>query len=272
MIPALSQVCSLASPFGEDLADYAAGACSTIELWLGKLDGFLENHSVGEANDLLVRHGLAAPVAAGQGGLLASQGQARREHWAHFQRRLAACQALNVQTMVLACDVAAPITAQDVDRVRVSLRQAGDLAATHGIRLALEPQARSALGNNLQTVVALVEECGHPAVGACLDAFAFFVGPSKTEDLGLVTVENLYHVQLCDLLARPRELATDADRILPGDGDQNLNPIIDRLRSIDYRGVVSVEVLNPVLWQVPARQFGEVALTALRRVLGLAET
>ena len=67
-----------------------------------------------------------------------------------------------------------------------------------------------------------------------------------------------------------RELATDADRILPGDGEFSLEPLIARLREINYAGVVSVELMNPQLWSVPPRQFGEVAITALRRVLGLA--
>jgi len=44
MKPALSQVCSLDSSFEKDIEDYAAGACRTIELWVGKLDTYLEHH------------------------------------------------------------------------------------------------------------------------------------------------------------------------------------------------------------------------------------
>ena len=28
--------------------------------------------------------------------------------------------------------------------------------------------------------------------------------------------------------------------------------------------------MNPQIWQIPARQFGEVGMTALRKILGLA--
>jgi 4-hydroxyphenylpyruvate dioxygenase len=49
-----------------------------------------------------------------------------------------------------------------------------------------------------------------------------------------------------------------------------LEPIVERLRAIDYTGAVSVELMNPQLWMVPPRQFGEIAMTALRKVLGLA--
>ncbi len=50
MIPAISQVCSLDAPFEKDVADYAAGKCTAIELWVGKLDAYLERVSARPAN------------------------------------------------------------------------------------------------------------------------------------------------------------------------------------------------------------------------------
>ena len=82
-----------------------------------------------------------------------------------------------------------------------------------------------------------------------------------------MTRENLPHVQLCDLAGVPRELATDADRILPGDGDLRLEPIMARLREIDYDGWVSLELMNPMLWQIAPASVAEVGLAALRRSL-----
>jgi 4-hydroxyphenylpyruvate dioxygenase len=78
-------------------------------------------------------------------------------------------------------------------------------------------------------------------------------------------------VQLCDLAGIPRELAGDADRILPGDGDFRLQPILDHLRKIGYDGWVSLELFNPTLWQANATQVAEIGLTALRKLLGLAQ-
>jgi sugar phosphate isomerase/epimerase len=104
----------------------------------------------------------------------------------------------------------------------------------------------------------------------CLDAFHYYTGPSKAEDLNYLTSENLFHVQLCDLAGAAREMAADSDRILPGDGDIPLEPIVSRLRDITYAGHVSVELMNPQLWQVAPRSFGEIAMTALRKTLGLA--
>ena len=48
-------------------------------------------------------------------------------------------------------------------------------------------------------------------------------------------------------------------------------PILDRFRALGYAGYVSLELMNPTLWQAKAVQVVEVGLTALRKVLGLAE-
>jgi 4-hydroxyphenylpyruvate dioxygenase len=271
MIPALSQICSLNAPFDLDVVEYAAGGCRAIEIWLGKLEQYLESHSVEDAQRLLRDQSVQAAVASYQGGLLTSQGEARREHWQHFRQRLALGKQLGVRTLVIAADIQGPLTQQDLDRASASLAEAATLAEQHDVRLALEFQAASAFGNNLQTAAAMVQQVGSPRLGICLDLFHFYCGPSKVEDLGLVVAENLFHVQLCDIADRPREMAADADRILPGDGDIPLAPVINRLREISYDGCVSIELMNPQLWQVPPRQFGEIGMTALRNVLELAE-
>ena len=122
----------------------------------------------------------------------------------------------------------------------------------------------------MQSAAALVDDVGHPAVGLCLDWFHYTVGPSKANDLWLLSNENLFHVQLSDIADVPREMASDADRILPGEGSSPLDPLLTRLREIAYSGSLAVETHNPQLWNVPPRQFGEIAMTALRRLLGEA--
>jgi 4-hydroxyphenylpyruvate dioxygenase len=271
MLPALAQVCTLNAPLEQDIADYAAGQCQAIELWFGKLETYLQSRSVDDVRRLLDEHEMAAPVASFQGGLLTSQGEARRLAWELFEKRLAICRDLNVRTIVVAGDVSQPLGQQDFDRLMFSLNQAAEQATTFGVRVALEFQSSARLPNNLQTAASLIAQVNHPLLGLCLDAFHYHTGPSKPEDLGHLTADNLFHVQLCDLAGTARELATDGDRVLPGDGDIALAPIIDRLREINYPGYVSVELMNPQIWQVPPLSFGEIAITALRKVLGQAQ-
>ncbi len=55
---------------------------------------------------------ISAPVASFQGGLLISQGDARREHWLHFEKRLELCRSLEIKTLVVAGDVLGPLVSK----------------------------------------------------------------------------------------------------------------------------------------------------------------
>jgi len=268
MIPTLSQVSCLNSPFDRDLEDFAGAGCGSVEVWLTKLESYLERHMLKDVHYWLEKTRLSLAVASLQGGLLASQGDARREAWDLFQRRLDLCRELAISTIVIACDVPQPLSQQTLERVQVSLVQVAQEAAKFSVKAALEFQADSSFGNNLQSAAALVAEVGSPHLGICLDAFHWHVGPSKTEDLAYLTADNLFHVQFCELADTPRELAKDKHRILPGEGDIHLAPLIDHLRRIDYRGCISIELMNPQLWQVPTLQLADAAMASLRRILG----
>lgn len=268
MRPAVATVCSLDAALPTILEDYAAGHCDAVDLWLGHAEAALENRSPAELRDLFASFGVTPVAASFQGGLLTSQGEARLEHWSLFEKRLPLLGELEIPVLVVAGDAFGPLSPQDLSRLSISLSEAGKRAADAGVKLALEFDARASFPNNLQSAVALVDDVGHPSVGLCLDWFHYTVGPSKANDLWLLSPENLFHVQLSDIADVPREMASDADRILPGEGSSPPDPLLERLREIGYTGSIAMETHNPQLWRVPPRQFGEIAMTALRRLLG----
>jgi sugar phosphate isomerase/epimerase len=264
---AVSQVCSLAAPVERDLEEYAASGVQHVEAWFTKLEQYLAAHTTDDLRRLLGRYELQVPVGSMQGGLFTPDAAARDVAWTLFRQRLELCQSLGITTIVVACDVPGPCAQRDVQRVLSALRTIAAWGREHAVRVALEFQATAALGNNLQTAAALIQDVDDPWLGICLDAFHFEIGPSKPDDLAHLTAANLFHVQLSDLSGRLRELATDGDRILPGDGELSLGPLVARLRAIHYAGVVSVEVMNPQIVQISARQVSETCLAALRRVI-----
>jgi len=271
MIPCISQVTTLPSPFDADVRDYSQVGCPAIEVWLTKLENFLSQNSVERVKQLVTEHPIKLAAAAIQGGILLSQGDARRESFSLLERRLELCQALEIDTLVVAADFVAEVSLTDYERAVVSLKQAARLAGPRGVRLALEFQGRARFCNNLNTALSLVAHAGESNAGICLDVFHYYTGPSKTEDLSQLTAQNLFHVQISDLAGVPRELATDSDRVLPGDGDCHLAHIIEHLRAIGYSGPVSVELMNPRIWQVKPTQVADVAITAVRKLLGLTD-
>jgi sugar phosphate isomerase/epimerase len=267
MTPCISQATTLNNPFESDPAVFSRAGWTAVEIWLTKLESFLDSHTITEARSLLESNGIKPVAAAVQGGLLLSQGTERTIHWDHFRRRLTMLQELQVPTLVIAPDFARQPVAEDFEHAAESLNVAAALAATFGVRLALEFQKSSALCACLETALALIEHSGAANVGVCFDVFHYYTGPSKYEDLAYLSPENLALVQFCDMTGTARELAGDSDRILPGEGDFQLGPIVDHFERIGYQGPISLEVLNPHLWQVPADRVADLGYQALCRVL-----
>jgi sugar phosphate isomerase/epimerase len=272
MKPCISEATTLPSTFAEDVAHFADAGAIGIEIWLTKLEAYLQQHTIADARQLLAGRGLTPAAAAYQGGLLLAQGEQRKAHYDHFRQRLDLCQALSIPTLLLVADFVGALDAIALERAVVSLTQAAQWAASFGVTLGLEFRGRSSFCASLDTALALIEQCGEPNVGVNLDVFHYYTGPSKFEDLDLLRPDRLAHVQLCDVAGVPRELAEDSDRVLPGDGDFRLRPIVERLRQLGYQGWVSLEVMNPTLWRAKPVQVAEIGLTALRKVLGLTDT
>jgi sugar phosphate isomerase/epimerase len=267
MKPCVSQACTMPASFAEDLDAYAAAGIAAVEVWLTKLETALESRSPGDLKKQLEDTSIALVAASYQGGLLLSQGEQRRAHFDHFKRRLDLCQHFGIGTMLVVADFAQKPSATDFERAIVSLKQAAQWAAGFGVRLALEFRGGDAFCSCLETALMLVEHCREPNVGVNLDVFHYYKGPSKPEDLERLTKHNLAFVQVCDVSGVPRELMTDSDRILPGEGDFRLEPMIARLREIGYDGYLSLEVLNPTIWQAKANQVAELGRSALNRLL-----
>jgi 4-hydroxyphenylpyruvate dioxygenase len=267
MKPCISEATTLPCSFAEDAQAYADAGCSAMEVWLTKLETHLERHSVADTRRLLEDRQMILAAASYQGGLLLSQGEERKAHFDDFRRRLDLCQQFGIPTLVVAADFVPTVDAHALRRAVVSLEQAAQWAAAFDVRLALEFSSSAAFCTSLATALALVAESSEPNLGINLDVFHYYTGPSKFEDFDLISPTNLAHVQLSDLSGVPRELATDADRVMPGDGDFKLRQIVQRLQEIGYAGWVSLELMNPVLWKSKASQVAELGMASLRRLL-----
>ncbi len=267
MKPCLSQVTTLRASFADDIVNAAAAGCPAVEVWLTKLEQHLETVSAGDTAKVVSDHGVTLAAAAYQGGLLLSQGEQRRTHFDHFKRRLDLCQRFGIPTLILVADFAQPPDGIALGRALVSLAEAARWGAGFGVRLALEFRGTDAFCNCLDTAITLIEQAREPNLGVCLDLFHYYKGPSKLEDLDRLTASNLAHVQVCDVAGVPRELMSDADRVIPGDGDFHIQPLLQRLRDIGYEGYISLELMNPTLWEVNAAQVAEAGARAMGRVI-----
>ena len=257
--------------FAQDVGYAADAGCTGLEVWLPKLEKHLESHSVEATRKLALERGITLTAASFQGGLLLSQGEKRKAHFDHFRKRLEICQGARHSDAHRGRGLRRRGDGTSLERSVVSLTQAAQWAA--GVRRAacsgISKQRRFC--TCLDTAIEMVRECGEANVGINLDVFHYYSGPSKLEDFMLLPPDRLFHVQFCDVAGVPRELATDADRILPGDGDYQLDLMVQTLRGMGYDGWVALELLNPSLWQANPQQVAEIGITVLRKSLGLAK-
>ena len=268
MTPCISQATTLSTSFEADLTAYSRAGWTAVELWLTKLETYLEGQSTQDVKTLLADKGLTPMAASAQGGLLLSAGLEREAHWNHLRKRLAILREIGVPTLVVTADFNRELVPDDYARAAHALAELGELARAHGVTVALEFQKGASFCASLDTTLALIAQSGAEGVGVCLDLFHYYTGPSKFEDLAYLTKESLAWVQVCDLAGTPRELAGDADRIFPGEGDFQINPILEQLAAIGYDGGVSLEVLNPQLWAIAVDRVADMGYHALVRCLG----
>ena len=272
MKPCISQVTTLSTSLEADFIAYGRAGFKAVELWLTKVETYLETNPLAKIRDQLDANGLTAVAAASQGGLLLSTGLERTTHFSHFLRRLAILKSLSVPTLIMVADFHRELAANDFATAAASLAEAAAIAEDHGVRLALEFRKNATFCASLDTTLALIAGSGSANIGVCFDLFHYYTGPSKFEDLEYLVPENLAWVQLCDLSGTPRELAGDADRVLPGDGDFQTTAILEKLASIGYDGYASLELLNPGLWAIPADKVADMGYQAMVRALGKYNT
>lgn len=150
---------------------------------------------------------------------------------------------------LLHCDIVVAVPAGNSGSpagAPVRFRRICQVAAEHGVRIALEFPGTSAGIKDLARAWKLVSEAGCENGGLVLDSFHFSLGGSRLEDLDAATVAKIYLVHLSDAMPVTSEkLRTHHDfRTFPGDGTLKFEPLLERLQTLGYDGAFSLEIWN----------------------------
>jgi sugar phosphate isomerase/epimerase len=142
---------------------------------------------------------------------------------------------------------------QVFDTAAKEYRALADFARDHGKRLALEPLNASTMNEEsaiwtLEQAMRIVEAVGRPNFGICLDVWNIWQNANILEDI-TACGDRIFVVQVSDWRT-PRSLQ---DRLIPGQGEIPLPPLLRAVHAGGYRGAYSVEIFsNDVpdsLWQ-----------------------
>jgi 4-hydroxyphenylpyruvate dioxygenase len=159
-------------------------------------------------------------------------------------RRAAALGAAVVQSPV-------DFGAGDLATAAARVREMGDLAGRHGLRLALEPYVIARQFNRLDRACELLARAAHPCCGLDVDAYHLHRGGNGIEAVADLAPAEIAYVPFSDVPAGAGPARAPADlqaRLPPGQGVVPIARFFQILEAKGYRGPLSSEAPDPAAW------------------------
>ena len=261
---------SMTSDLETDVRATAHARLKALELWAGKLDTYLADHSLGSLRALLANHGVA-PMSINSIEFISFRGEEFREIRARCRALCEIAQAIGCPTVVV---VPSPTPAREttwpeiVEEHVTVLRELADIAAAFGVRLSFE-----FLGFGWCSVRTprgaweIVQKAGRDNVGLTVDCAHLYGGGGLLDELDALDPARIFAFHLDDLEDLPKEAITDALRLLPGLGVLPLDDVCGRLSALGYDGDCSVELFRPEYWEWDPKELAVQARAAATKVL-----
>lgn len=217
--------------------------------------------SADEVLALVRASGLPVACVGVRHGWMFAEGVEYEDRLRSFADSCRWARALGCATVMSPVDFAAGSIAQAAAR----LREVGDVAREHGVRLALEHQSQAPQLNTLERARDVVTRAGHPSCGLLADTYHI----QRSGDLGAferLPAEEIVYVQFSDV---PRETRPGfaLDRLPPGRGVVPFREVFAILAAKGYRGYLSYEAPNEAAWRRDPEEVAREAVEATRALL-----
>jgi 2-keto-myo-inositol isomerase len=129
------------------------------------------------------------------------------------------------------------------------LREAGDIAADHGLRLAIEFNSQHDVLNSLPVLHELLRGADKPNCGYLIDAYHFTRSGAGGRGFEDVPADRIFCFQYSDLSPNPvTGMRRPTDRLPPGKGVVKWRDMLGLLAEKNYTGYLSYEAPNPEQW------------------------
>jgi D-psicose/D-tagatose/L-ribulose 3-epimerase len=129
----------------------------------------------------------------------------------------------------------------EFERAAAGLRKAAEIAANHGVTLAIEPLNRfeTDMVNTAVQARAMVDAVDHPSVGIHLDTFHMNIEEENVYDAILLAGKDLKHVH-----------ASESHRGTPGKGLAAWDDLAGGIKAVGYTGPVVIETFTPEVKEI----------------------
>lgn len=213
--------------------------------------------------DLVRQSGLSVACVGVELGWMFAEGAERRRLLGAFAESCGWAAALQCATVMSPVDRGRG----DPGRAVAGIREVADLAAQHGVRLALEPNSQAEQFNTLERAREVVVEAGHPHCGLLVDSYHLQRSGGDPRVLRDLAPGEIAYVQYSDVPRDGLRPGVTTDRLPPGRGVVPFAEFFRVLAEKGYPGHLSYEAPNPSAWARDPEEVAREALQATRTLL-----
>jgi 2-keto-myo-inositol isomerase len=237
------------TPLLEKIAIAGKAGYQAIEPWNDEIAAYLDQGgSVSELKRALADAGLAVVSMIALHSWVTSDGAEHVRVLDDCRRRMAQAAQLGSPYIV----ASPPQEVVDVNRASDRFGELLEIGEQIGVVPSMEFLGFVDGVNNVATAWAIAAGKGKPRAKATIvaDVFHMMRGGGSIDDLLLIKGDRLACFHINDLPAVPDPLTQrDEDRVMVGQGIADLPRVIANLRTIGYRGPLSLELFNRKLWE-----------------------
>lgn len=213
--------------------------------------------------DLVRASGLPVACVGVEFGWMWADGAERARLLAVFDEQCRRAAALGCATVM------SPVDKErgDVARAAASVCEVGEIAAAHGVRLALEFNSQCAQLNTLERGREVLARAGHSRCGLLLDSYHLGRSGATLQAMDDVTPSEIVYVQYSDPPRTGLEPGKVLDRLPPGRGAFPFREFFALVAAKGYGGFASYEAPNEAAWKRDPAEVAREAIEATKAVL-----
>jgi 2-keto-myo-inositol isomerase len=214
--------------------------------------------------DLIRKSGIPVGVLGVEYGWLFATGAESKRLFGVFRE---SCE----NAVALGCDMLmsapGPVSGPVAGAIK-HLREAGDIAAEYGLRLAIEFNSQHDVLNRLEVLHELIAGAGKRNCGYLIDAYHFARSGAGGRGFADVPAEQIFCFQYSDLSPNPvTGVRRPTDRLPPGKGTIKWREVLGLLAEKGYTGYLSYEAPNPEQWARPPYEVAREGVALTRAIL-----
>jgi 2-keto-myo-inositol isomerase len=219
-------------------------------------------HDAAWVADAVRAAGLPVACVGVEAGWMWADGAERARLLAVFDEQCARAAALGCDTVMSPVDK----TRGDAGRAAQSVREVGDIAARHGVRLAVEFNSQAEQINSLEPMREILTKAAHARCGLLLDTYHIQRSGVTLRALEDVRADEIVYVQYSDVPRTGTVPGQVLDRLPPGRGSVPFKEFFALMAAKGYAGFLSYEAPNTEAWKRPALDVAREAREATRAV------